>query len=109
MRAARRSPTSCPRRSPPVPGPDGPDRGPAENGPVAVPEVAVPEVRDYARINAELIALLDRGHRHVRLAGADGQRLLAHGLRGDWNELVEVQGHAGPELAADLDAPGLVV
>ncbi len=74
-----------------------------------VPVIVVPEVRDYTRINAELTRLLDAGHRHVRLAGVDGQRLLAHGLRGDWSAIVVVEGNAGPELAADLCAPGLTV
>lgn len=76
-----------------------------------VPDVVlpVPEIRDYLKINAELIHALDDGARLVRLAGVEGQRLLAHGLRGRWNAVVEVEGRAGPELAADLDAPGLTV
>ena len=45
------------------------------------PAIVVPEVRDYTRINAELVRLLDAGHRRVRLAGVDGQRLLVQGLR----------------------------
>ena len=69
------------------------------------PVIVVPEVRDYTKINAELTRLLDAGHRRVRLAGVDGQRLLARGLRGDWSAEVIVEGNAGPELAADLIAP----
>lgn len=74
-----------------------------------VPVVSVPEIRDYTRINAELVRLLDAGHRRVRLIGAEGHRLLAFGLKGSWPARIEVEGHAGPELAAELDAPRLVV
>lgn len=74
-----------------------------------VPSILVPEVRDFVRINAELVALLDRGHRRVRLDGVDGQRLLLAGLAGAWEAIVEVDGRTGPELAANLDAPGLRV
>lgn len=90
-------------------GAEPPGRPGLLSGGIPVPEVLVPEVRDFARINAELSLLLDAGHPHVRLAGADGQRLLVRGLRGPWRSLVEVQGDAGPELAADLNAPNLVV
>jgi glutamate synthase domain-containing protein 3 len=69
----------------------------------------VPEIRDYQRINVELTTLLDSGHRHIRLAGVEGQRLLVSGLRGAWDAIVEVEGQAGPELGAWLDAPGLTV
>ena len=72
-------------------------------------ELAVPELRDYRRINAELARLLDAGEPLVRLAGVEGQRLLLHGLAGAWDAVVEVQGTAGPELAAELDAPDLLV
>ena len=71
--------------------------------------IVVPEIRDYQRINAELTALLDAGHRRVRLAGVEGQRLLASKLRGGWDAVVDVEGRAGPELGAWLDAPGLTV
>ncbi len=74
-----------------------------------VPALSVPEIRDYSRINAELIALLNVGHPRVRLVGVDRQRLLLFGLRGAWRAVVEVEGHAGPELAAELDAPDLIV
>jgi glutamate synthase domain-containing protein 3 len=77
--------------------------------PTVVPAVAVPEVRDYHRINAELARLLDRGHNRVRLVGVEGQRLLAAGLAGAWRAVVEVEGRAGPELAAGLDAPAVIV
>lgn len=71
--------------------------------------LSVPDIRDYDRINAELVQRLDEGCRYVRLAGAEGQRLLAARLKGTWNALVEVEGRAGPELAAELDAPGLTL
>ena len=74
-----------------------------------VPTVSIPDVRDYERINAELVQRLDGGHAHVRLVGAEGQRLLVAGLTGPWHALVEVEGRAGPELAAGLDAPGVTV
>jgi glutamate synthase domain-containing protein 3 len=80
---------------------------PASPGPV--PTISVPEIRDYERINTELVGFLDEGHPHVRLVGAEGQRLLASRIRGAWNALVEVQGRAGPELAAELNAPGLTI
>jgi glutamate synthase domain-containing protein 3 len=71
--------------------------------------LSIPEIRDYERINAELIQRLDAGHTNVRLAGAEGQRLLLAGMVGGWSALVEVEGDAGPELAAGLDAPGVTV
>lgn len=74
-----------------------------------VPVVSIPEIRDYQRINAELVAHLGAGHGRVRLAGAEGQRLLVSGLSGDWVAVIEVEGRAGPELAAEMDAPGLTV
>jgi len=77
--------------------------------PGATPVVVVPDVRDYTRINAELIQLLDAGHPVIRLSGVRSQRLLASGLRGAWHALVVVEGDAGPELAADLDAPNLSI
>ncbi len=73
------------------------------------PSLFVPEIRDYQKINAELVALLDQGHTIIRLEGAEGQRLLASGLSGSWSATIEVIGRTGPELAADLDAPGLVI
>ncbi|MCA1686854.1 MAG: glutamate synthase [Planctomycetia bacterium] len=83
--------------------PDGPDPGPD------VPTISIPDVRDYQRINAELLQRLDAGHPRVRLSGAEGQRLLVAGLSGDWRAVVEVEGQAGPELAAGLNAPRLTV
>ncbi|GAC1468273.1 MAG: hypothetical protein NVSMB9_10770 [Isosphaeraceae bacterium] len=74
-----------------------------------VPSIAIPEIRDYQRINAELVVLLDAGHPRIRLVGAEGQRLLLAGLRGSWEARVDVEGMAGPELAAGLSARGLVV
>ena len=73
------------------------------------PVLLVPELRDYRRINADLVQLLDRGHLRVILEGVEGQRLLLHGLAGDWRATVELRGRAGPELAAGLDAPRLAV
>jgi glutamate synthase domain-containing protein 3 len=69
----------------------------------------IPEIRDYQKINAELVALLDQGHPLIRLEGAEGQRLLASGLVGPWTATIEIVGRTGPELAANLNAPGLVV
>lgn len=73
------------------------------------PAIVVPELRDYHQINAEIVRRLDRGETHVRLEGVERQRLLAAGLSGRWRATVELIGDAGPELAAGLDAPGLVV
>jgi len=73
------------------------------------PIVPVSELRDYRRINAELSRLLDEGHPRVRLEGVEGQRLLLTGLAGGWDAVVELDGSAGPELAAGLNAPGLLV
>jgi len=84
---------------------------PAGDGliPPSPPVLNIPEIRDYQRINAELRALLEAGHRRVRLEGAEGQRLLVSALAGDWEATVEIEGRTGPELAADLEAPGLLV
>jgi glutamate synthase domain-containing protein 3 len=71
--------------------------------------LSVPDIRDYDRINAELVQRLDEGARLVRLAGAEGQRLLASGLKGTWNAVVEVEGRVGPEFAAEVNAPGLTL
>jgi methylamine---glutamate N-methyltransferase subunit B len=71
--------------------------------------VSIPDLRDYSRINAELVQLLSAGRCRVRLAGAYGQRLLLLGLSGPWQAVVEIEGTVGPELAAGLDAPGLLV
>jgi glutamate synthase domain-containing protein 3 len=80
----------------------------ANPGPVDA-TISVPEIRDFDRINAELIQRLDFGARRIVLAGVGGQRLLASRLVGSWDALIEVEGNAGPELAAELDAPGLTV
>ncbi|MEJ7640244.1 MAG: glutamate synthase [Singulisphaera sp.] len=69
----------------------------------------IPEVREYPRINAEVVRHLDAGHARIVLAGAGGHRLLLHGLTGPWNAIVVVEGDSGPELAAELNAPGLTV
>ncbi len=71
--------------------------------------LAVPEIRDYRAINSEIVRHLDAGCRAIRLAGVRGQRLLAAGLSGPWTATIEVDGDAGPELGAGLDAPGLTV
>lgn len=72
-------------------------------------EIPVALVRDYQQINREVIAALDAGHRHIRLTSVEGQRLLLSGLRGSWPALIEIQGTAGPELAAELDAPNVSI
>jgi glutamate synthase domain-containing protein 3 len=69
----------------------------------------VPELRDYQQINSELVRRLNAGQTHVRLEGVEGQRLLVSQLKGHWHAVIEVEGNAGPELAADLDSPGLTV
>ncbi len=71
--------------------------------------LAVPEIRDYHAINSEIVRHLDAGRRRIRLSGVRGQRLLAAGLTGPWEAVIEIQGDAGPELAAGLDAPRLTV
>lgn len=71
--------------------------------------IAVPEIRDYHAINSEIVRHLDAGCRAIRLSGVRGQRLLASGLAGPWSAVVEIDGDAGPEVAAGLDAPGLIV
>ena len=73
------------------------------------PPIVVPELRDYQQINAELVRRLNLGERHVRLEGVAGQRLLVSRIAGAWRALIEVDGNAGPELAAELDAPDLTV
>ncbi|WP_337176997.1 glutamate synthase [Paludisphaera sp.] len=71
--------------------------------------IPVAELRDYHLINAEVVRRLDRGDRLVRLEGPSGQRLLLAGLAGSWDAVIEVAGDAGPELAAGMDAPNVVV
>lgn len=82
---------------------------PQDGDPRTVPSVSIPDIRDYERINATLVQFLDEGHARVRLQGAEGQRLLAAGLSGAWRAVVEIDGRAGPEIAAELNAPGLTV
>lgn len=79
-----------------------------EPGGPAAP-ILVPELRDYHQINAEVIRRLDRGERRVKLEGPAGHRLLLAGLAGAWGAVIEVAGDAGPELAAGIDAPGVVI
>jgi methylamine---glutamate N-methyltransferase subunit B len=82
----------------------------SEHAPRAnAPPIVVPELRDYHQINAELVRRLNLGERHVRLEGVAGQRLLVSQIAGAWQAVIEVHGDAGPELAAELDAPGLTV
>ena len=69
------------------------------------PPILVPELRDYSQINAELVRRLNLGQTHVRLTGVAGHRLLAAGLDGPWHATVDVEGNAGPELAAAMNAP----
>jgi methylamine---glutamate N-methyltransferase subunit B len=73
------------------------------------PPIPVPELRDYHQINAELLRRLNLGQRLLRLEGVEGQRLLLLRLAGSWQAVVEVGGNAGPELAAEMDAPGVTV
>ncbi len=90
-----------------MPNPDPPATVGEGMGPT--PTVSVPEIRDYGRINPEIVRLLNEGHRQVRLTGVQGQRLLAAGLKGTWGAEIVLEGDAGPELAANLDAPGLSI
>jgi glutamate synthase domain-containing protein 3 len=85
--------------------------GSAELEPHSSSEVslAVSELRDYHVINREVLGHLDRGRSLIRLAGVEGQRLLLHGLRGDWAATILVEGDAGPELASEMDARKLAV
>ena len=69
----------------------------------------MPELRDYSQINAELVRRLNLGQTHVRLTGVAGHRLLAAGLDGPWHAMVDVEGDAGPELAAAMNAPNLTL
>ena len=75
--------------------------------PHSVPVILIPEVRDFVRINAEIVGLLNLGHQRIRLEGAEGQRLIAAGLTGGWRGVIEVFGRTGPEFAANLAAPEL--
>lgn len=84
----------------------GANPGPANSIPVAIP---IPEIRDYRAVNLEIVRLLEQGHRTIRLAGVGGQRLLAARLTGDWEAEIVVEGDAGPELAAGLNAAGLTI
>ena len=90
--------------------PPGASEGaPASPGAGAGITLSVPEIRDYELINKELAGLLGGGARRIVLAGVEGQRLLMSRLRGDWSATIVVDGHAGPELAAEMNAPGLTV
>jgi methylamine---glutamate N-methyltransferase subunit B len=71
--------------------------------------LSVSEIRDYRAINGELVRHLDDGRRRFRLTGANGHRLLVAGLTGPWSAVIEVDGNAGPELSAEMDAPGVTV
>ena len=82
------------------------DGGPAM---AEAPPIIVPELRDYQQINAELVRRLNLGQRRIRLEGVDGHRLLVSRIKGSWHAVVEVDGRAGPELAAELNGPGLIV
>lgn len=80
---------------------------PAEFGPLDS-SILVPELRDYHRINKELVRRLDRGDARVRVEGAEGHRLLLAGLTGTWRATVEIVGRAGPELCFGMNAPGVI-
>jgi methylamine---glutamate N-methyltransferase subunit B len=71
--------------------------------------LSIPEIRDYRAINGELVRRLDQGCRSIRLTGAGGQRLLVARLVGPWSAVIEVVGDAGPELAAEMEAPAVSV
>ena len=75
----------------------------------STPTLSIPDIRDFDRINAELVALLDQGHRTIVLAGAERQRLLASRLVGPWSATIRIEGDCGPEVAAGNDAPGLTI
>jgi glutamate synthase domain-containing protein 3 len=71
--------------------------------------LSVQEIRDYRAINAEIVRSLARGCRMIRLAGVRGERLLASGLDGPWDAVVDIDGDVGPEVAAGVDAPTLTI
>jgi glutamate synthase domain-containing protein 3 len=74
-----------------------------------VPLVPVNEIRDYLQVNAQVAKILDAGAHRIRLTGVEGQRLLLSGLTGSWRAIIEMEGRAGPELAAAIDSPELIV
>jgi glutamate synthase domain-containing protein 3 len=76
---------------------------------VAAAIVSVSELRDYERINAEVVRLLESGSSRILLTSVEGQRLLLLRITGPWRALIEVEGTAGPEFAAELHAPNLTV
>jgi glutamate synthase domain-containing protein 3 len=86
----------------------GPASDPAGPTPPVV-TLNVPEIRDYEVINKELRRLLDEGAPRIVLAGVEGQRLLGFGLSGNWPATIVIDGRAGPELAARLDASNLTI
>ena len=71
--------------------------------------ILVPEIRDYERVNLEIVGRLQAGFRRILLQGVEGQRLLVSGIAGDWEATVIVEGRAGPDLGAGLNAPKLKV
>jgi glutamate synthase domain-containing protein 3 len=71
--------------------------------------IVVPDIRDYHRINREVVQSLELGTTRLRLAGVEGQRLLLHGLTGPWTATIVIDGSAGPELASELNARGITV
>jgi methylamine---glutamate N-methyltransferase subunit B len=83
--------------------------GGSRPGAIGKPPIVVPELRDYHQINAELVRRLNLGESYVRLEGVEGHRLLVARVAGDWHATIEIDGNAGPELAAELNAPGLTV
>ncbi len=72
-------------------------------------EIPIPLIRDYRRINRELLRALNAGHQSITLSGVEGQRLLVAGLQGNWTATIEILGNPGPELASGLEAPGLTL
>jgi glutamate synthase domain-containing protein 3 len=81
----------------------------ASDGPRSPAIISVPEIREFDRINAEIVQRLNHGAKHIVLMGVEGQRLLAFRLMGPWHALIEIEGNPGPEVGAELDAPGLTV
>ena len=89
---------------------DGSEGGkPAPSHTLPQAMIDVPDIRDYHRINAEVVQRLDQGIQHLKLLGAENQRLLLSRVAGSWSAIVEIEGNSGPELCAGLNAPGLRV
>lgn len=75
----------------------------------SAPALPVNEIRDYLQVNAHVAKILDTGVPYLRLTGVENQRLLLSGLSGAWRAVIGIEGRAGPELAASLQAPELLI